>query len=67
MTPPTDTAPHDAPEARDGLLGRARAELRVFPRQFWLLSFGFFVLLSRHRHVLPVRDDATCTTVSASR
>jgi MFS family permease len=28
-----------------GLAGRVRAELRTFPRQFWLLAFGFFVLL----------------------
>jgi len=41
MTPPADTPS----PAHAGLLGRARAELRVFPRQFWLLSGGFFVLL----------------------
>jgi MFS family permease len=45
VSPPTDTATHDAPEARAGLIGRARAELRVFPRQFWLLVLGFLVLL----------------------
>lgn len=30
----------------DSLFGRARAELRVFPPQFWLLTGGFFVLLT---------------------
>jgi MFS family permease len=52
--PPRAPAPESAsgadPEAgapsRAGLIGRARAEFRVFPRQFWLLAFGFFVLLS---------------------
>ncbi len=45
MTTPADTPPADAPQ-HAGLPRRARAELRVFPRQFWLLAFGFFVLLT---------------------
>ena len=55
MTPPTDTpaatpptrAESPAPGAppRAGVLDRARAEARVFPRQLWLLALGFFVLL----------------------
>jgi MFS family permease len=52
MIPPEDTpSPNARPPRADaaspssGLLGRARAELRVFPRQFWLLAGGFFVLL----------------------
>jgi MFS family permease len=44
MTSPADTPTPDAPR-RAGLLVRARGELRVFPRQFWLLALGFFVLL----------------------
>ena len=51
MTPPADTRPPSAPSravepSRAGVIARARAELRVFPRQFWLLAFGFFVLLT---------------------
>ena len=55
MTSPADTPPSGAPvraesapngaPPRAGVLARARAEVRVFPRQFWLLAFGFFVLL----------------------
>ena len=55
MTPSTDTpaaaqptraeSPAPGSPPRAGLLGRARAEARVFPRQLWLLAFGFFVLL----------------------
>lgn len=45
MTTPADTPPADAPR-RAGLPSRARAGFRVFPRQFWLLAFAFFVLLT---------------------
>ena len=55
MTSPADTPSTDAPArapssrrraaAARGRPRRARAEVRVFPRQFWLLAFGFLVLL----------------------
>lgn len=45
MTTPSDTRAGSAAPRR-GLYGRARAELRVFPRQFWLLAAGFLVLLT---------------------
>lgn len=44
MAPHADTTPTGAPRA--GCLGRARAGLRVFPRQFWMLTLGFAVLLT---------------------
>ncbi len=60
MTPPIDTPTTDAPPPADtsptgagagaprraGLLSRVRAASRVFPRQFWMLAFGFFVLMT---------------------
>lgn len=48
MTPPADSREPDAPgkPTRAGLPARARAELHVFPRQFWLLAGGFVVLLT---------------------
>ena len=60
MTPPADTPTTDAPPPADtsptgagagaprraGLLSRVRAASRVFPRQFWMLAFGFFVLMT---------------------
>jgi MFS family permease len=52
MIPPADNSSPNAPSPRadsatptSGLVGRAIVELRVFPRQFWLLAGGFFVLL----------------------
>jgi MFS family permease len=38
-------APASAPSRARALAGRAGAELRGFPPQFWLLALGFFVLL----------------------
>jgi MFS family permease len=60
MTPPADSPAPPAPDPasrdaapaggegrpRAGLVARGRAELRVFPRQFWLLAGGFVVLLT---------------------
>lgn len=48
QTPPvrgSAPAPSPAPRRARALAGRAGAELRAFPRQFWLLALGFFVLL----------------------
>ena len=43
--PPRASSSDGTPPARAGVLARARVELSVFPRQFWLLAGGFFVLL----------------------
>lgn len=56
--------------ASPSLARRARRELRVFPRQFWLLTFGFFVLLAGVDMCFPFetiylrqRMDVSMTTI----